>query len=109
MEESLGENLRQYLKRFLRPTYLLSVLAEFTVEELFWNASVEKAGSDLACAMHMTVMALGSLSTSEPLRRGFCPANECEGSSESVRGRSGSSSDRASGRLSMSRSRRVRR
>ena len=59
MEESLRENLRQYLKRFLRPTYLLSVLAEFTVEELFWNASVEKAGSDQACAMHMTVMALG--------------------------------------------------
>ena len=61
MEESLNlrENLRQYLKRFLRPTYLLSALAELTVEELFWNASVEKAGSDLACAMHMTVMALG--------------------------------------------------
>ena len=59
MEEFLRENLRQYLKRFLRPTYLLSVLAELTIEEPFWNASVEKAGSDLACAMHMTVMALG--------------------------------------------------
>ena len=59
MEESLGENLRQYLKRFLRPTYLLSALAELTVEEPFWNASVEQAGSDLACALHMTVMALG--------------------------------------------------
>ena len=106
MEEFLRENLRQYLKRFLRPTYLLSVLAEFTVEELFWNAS-GGIRSDLACAMHMAVMALGSLSTSEPLLRRLCPASECEGSSESVRGRSGSSSDRASGWLTMSRSREV--
>ena len=90
----------QYLKRFLRPTFLTSALAEFTVEELFWNTSVEHAG-DLTCPSKL------------------CLAYDCDGAGDvcllrnpyvwDVQGESGSSIARASSRLSMSRSRRVRR